>query len=297
MIGSWKNYRRTTLVASFILTVVAFSPGQRQAPPDVKQLVRDVITNELQSGKTDQTRWMYRLQRQEADKITVREVVETRDCDVHLLLASDGAALTPAQLQKENKRLETLVHDPQEQRRKRHEQQEDDRKAVEMFKMLPEAFLYQYRGSRGSLEELTFRPNPDFRPPSREAQVFHGMEGSMVVDADKKQLVEIDGHLAQDVEFLGGLFGHLDKGGHFVVKRAEVGPGHWAITELNVEMKGKALIFKSINLRQKDRMSDFRTMPADLSAAQAVDILKAPGFAQVAAHELADSNTSHGVVR
>jgi hypothetical protein len=42
------------------------------------------------------------------------------------------------------------------------------------------------------------------------------MEGTMLVDAEKKRLVQIDGKLAQDVEFLGRLFGHLEKGGHLV---------------------------------------------------------------------------------
>jgi hypothetical protein len=95
-------------------------------------------------------------------------------------------------------------------------------------------------------------------------------------------LVQIDGKLAQDVEFLGGLFGHLDKGGHFTVKRAELAPGQWEMTQLTVEMKGKALIFKSINLREQDLLSDFRPVAADLNPTQAADLLKNSGFAEVA---------------
>jgi len=276
----------------FIMVSAALLSGQQTPPANVNQLVRDVISNEVQSENSDQTQWMYRLQRQEGARTTVREVVETKDCDVHLLLATDGAALTPDQRQKENERLEKLKHSPQQQRKKKSEQQEDDRKAIEMFKMLPDAFLYQYRSNKGSLVDLTFHPNPNFRPPTREAQVFHAMEGSMLVDAQKKRLVELDGHLAQAVEFFGGLLGHLDKGGHFMVKRADVGSGHWAITVLNVEMKGKALIFKGINLNQKDFSSDFHSLPANLNVAQGVDMLKTSGFAQIAARDLPSSRTA-----
>jgi len=255
-----------------------------------------VIDNELENNHQDQSRWMYRLQKQEGDTTTVNEVIETRTCDIHLLLSLNGEPLTQDQSQKENERLVKLVSNPEEQQKKKRAQQEDDRKAVEMFKMLPEAFLYQYRGNRGSLVELAFRPNPDFHPVSREAQVFHGMEGSMWVDAEKKRLVEFDGHLVQDVVFFGGLLGHLERGGSFTVKRAELVPGEWMITELNVEMKGKLLLFKSINLRQRDSMSDFRQIPPDLNATQAANMLRTAASAE-GTRELADSDRRNKVTR
>jgi hypothetical protein len=41
------------------------------------------------------------------------------------------------------------------------------------------------------------------------------------------------------VKFGLGLLGHLDKGGHFEVRQAEVVPGHWDMTTMSVEMTGK----------------------------------------------------------
>lgn len=288
--------RTAVSIMAVFLAGATFLPAQQSPQVDVKQLVRSMIENELDNSHRDQVRWMYRLQRREGDKSTVKEVVETKTCDIHFLLSLNGDALTPDQRQKENERLEKLVNDPEEQRKKKHEQQEDDHKAVEMFKMLPEAFLYRYGGNRGSLVELAFWPNPDFHPPSREAHVFHGMEGTMWVDAEKKRLVELDGHLAQDVEFLGGVFGHLDKGGRFTVRRSELAPGQWVVTGLIVEITGQALIFKSINLRQTDSMSDFRRVPADLNPAQAADMLKRGSVPEVAG-ELAAGDTSTRAVR
>jgi hypothetical protein len=279
-------------IVILLLVETTLLAAQQEPASDAKQLVRTVIDNELDSSHQGQTQWMYQLQRQETDKATVTEVVETKNCDFHLLVALNGEALTPDQRQKENQRLEKLANDPREQQKLRQAQQEDDRKAVEMFKMLPQAFLYRYASRRGPLVELAFSPNPDFRPPSREAQVFHGMEGTMWVDAGKNRLVELDGHLAQDVDFLGGLFGHLEKGGHFTVKRAELAPGQWAMTQLVVEMKGKALIFKSINLRQTDSMSNFRPIPADLNPAQAVEMLETPDKNNEVAGKLASGISS-----
>ena len=275
--------KQTAFIATVLLAGASLLGAQQKSPVDAKQLVRTVIDNELDNSHQDHSHWMYRLQHREGDKATVNEVVETKNGDIRLLLASNGEALTADERQKENERLRKLVNDPETQQKAKQDQEEDDRKSVEMFKMLPEAFLYRYSEHRGPLVELTFWPNPDFRPPSREAQVFHGMEGTMWVNARKKRLVELDGHLAQDVEFLGGLFGHLEKGGHFRVKRAELAPGDWVMTQLVVEMKGKALIFKSINLQQMDSMSSFRRIPVDLNPAQAVDILKRSETTEVAA--------------
>jgi hypothetical protein len=284
------------IVILFLFTGTTFLRAQQSSQEDVKQLVRSTIDNELNSGHQDDGRWTYRLERREGSKASVRQVVETKDLDVQWLISFNGDALTPEQHQKENDRLEKLINDPDEQRKKKREQADDDRKAVDMFKMLPEAFLYRCNSHRGSLTELIFSPNPNFRPPSREAQVFHGMEGTMWIDAEKKRLVEIDGHLAQDIEFLGGIVGHLDKGGRFMVKRAEVAPGQWVMTQLTVEVKGKALLFKSINLQQTDAMSDFRRIPADLSLVQAADMLKNSGFAQVAGG-LSTSDGSPATIR
>ncbi len=261
------------------------SAGQ-QVPADANQLVRAVIDNELKLDQQDHSHWMYRAQKQDGEKSTVKEIVETKACDVDVLLSANGQPLSAEQRQKENDRLQKLVSDPDEQRKKMKEAQEDDQKATAMFKMLPDAFLYQYSSKERSSVKLTFTPNPNFHPPSREAQVFHAMEGTMIVDARKKRLVELDGHLAQDVQFFGGLIGHLDKGGRFSVKRAEVGPGHWETTLINVQMNGKVIIFKTISLKQTDSMTHFRQVPEDLSPPQAAEMLEKqdpPGGREVAA--------------
>src|ERR1700731_2409615 len=105
--------------------------------------------------------------------------------------------------------------------------------------MLPDAFVFNYAGRAGDLIELSFRPNPNFQPPSLEARVFHDMEGELWVDVKQERLAAINGHLMEDVKFGGGLLGHLEKGGHFEVRQAEVAPGHWDMTFMAVDMKGK----------------------------------------------------------
>ena len=75
------------------------------------------------------------------------------------------------------------------------------------------------------------------------------------------------------VKFGFGLLGHLDKGGHFEVKQAEVAPGHWDMTTLNFEMTGKALLFATIGVQKREAHRDFQRVSDDLTLTQALDIL------------------------
>ena len=99
------------------------------------------------------------------------------------------------------------------------------------------------------------------------------MAGEVWVDAKQQRLVSINGHLINEVKFVGGLLGHLEKGGQFTVTRTEVAPAHWEVTEMTVNMQGKALLFKTISVQQKELHRNFERVPDGLTSADAVAIL------------------------
>ena len=68
------------------------------------------------------------------------------------------------------------------------------------------------------------------------------------------------------------MLGHLNRGGKFEVRQTEVAPGHWEMTALNVEMKRKALFFKTIGVQETETHSDFHRVPDDLTLGETVDI-------------------------
>jgi hypothetical protein len=142
--------------------------------------------------------------------------------------------------------------------------------------MLPDALTYTYAGREGNNTRLTFQPNPSFHPPSREAHVFHAMEGQMVIDTQEHRLVKFSGHLTHSVKFGGGLLGDLDEGGTFDVRQQQVGPGHWEISLLKVDIKGRVLFFKTINVQQDETRSNFKRVPDALPLTQAADLVRKP---------------------
>ncbi len=238
------------------------------------ELLCRAVDGELKAQAADHTEWMYQTRVRDDGKDEVKMVIETREGDLERLRLVNGQPLTPEQEKREDQRIHNLIHNRREQRRLRHEKAEDGQKTERLFKMLPEAMTARYGNRQGDLVEILFTPNPKFHPPSHEAAVFHGMEGRIWINTRENRLAEIEGHLMETIKFGGGLFGHLDKGGEFHVKQSEVGPGHWEITLLHVNMYGKVLFFKTIGVQQDETQTNFQQVPDNLTLAQAEENLR-----------------------
>jgi hypothetical protein len=258
-----------------LLWAVAFTHAWPQAASEGPQaLVRQVVTNELVAQQSDNTYWMYVSELQEPGKELTKEVIETKEGALTRMVAENGHAPTPQQRQQEEERLNRLIHNPSELRKQKQEHERDERKEQQLLSMLPDGFLYQYESEEGRTIRLSFRPNPKFLPPTREAKVFHAMQGTMLVDGREKRLLELRGQLIRDVVFGWGIFGRLYAGGTFDVQQTEVGPGHWEATLIDVHIRGKALFFKTINEQQHEVRHDFRQVSGGLTLEQATQVLK-----------------------
>jgi hypothetical protein len=263
--------------AAFILVIILIDiPAHPQSTPSsqmsANDLARRVITNELRF-QDDHTNWMYRLEKEQYGKKQVEEIIETREGSLSRLISVDDRPLTAKQQEEEDQRVRELITSRSAKRKLQRALDADTLQGRRLFKMLPDAFAFNYAGGNGNLIKLSFRPNPTFRPPSLEARVFHDMEGEMWVDCRQERLAAFNGHLTQDVKFGLGLLGHLDKGSHFEVRQAEVVPGHWDMTTMSVEMTGKALLFKSIGMQKRENRRDFHQVSDDLTLTQAADLL------------------------
>jgi hypothetical protein len=262
------------LVFGFLHGLGTSPQPSENSPASANEFVRQVIANEIKAENQDHSHWAYRLQTEKTGRTEIDQVVETKGGNLQLPVSINGRPLTAKQKQQASLHLEKLVHNPDALRRSLREEDEDTARTQNLLKLLPDAFIFSYDGpGAGDLVKVKFSPNPHFRPPSRDAQVFHAMEGEMTGDSRQLRLAEISGHLIHEVKFGGGLLGHLDKGGQFSVKQEQVSPGLWELTALNVQMRGKALFFKTISVQQKMLRSRFRRVSDDLTVAQAADML------------------------
>jgi len=266
---------RASLAGVLLLLAPQFVVSESHYPPSLSaaDLVKAVIQNELYPSRVSDTRWQYRLDKELDGKQETKQVVETKSGSLERLLAIAGKPLTEAQARDESGRILRFVSNPDEQRRAEQSHQKDIEQCNAFMKMIPDAFIFDYAGQSETLTKVTFKPNPHFRPPTREGKVLQQMAGEIWVDAKQLRLASIRGQLMNDVKFAGGFLGHLEKGGQFWVKRAEVAAGDWEMTEMNVNMRGKALLFKSICVQQKELHSNFERVPDDLSLADGANLL------------------------
>jgi hypothetical protein len=238
------------------------------------ELLRRAVDGELKGQADDHTHWMYQVKETHSGKEEVKCVVQTKQGKLDRLLLVNGKSLSAEQQKQEDRRIAILLSKADVTKKRQRAQQKDARQTEDLFQMLPNALTVKYGERKDDLVELLFEPNPKFDPPTREASVFHAMEGRIWISVKEDRLAEIEGHLIREVKFGGGLLGYLDKGGEFHVKQSEVSPRHWEISLLHVNMHGKALFFKTISVQQDENRSNFRQVPDDLTLAQAAEELQ-----------------------
>jgi hypothetical protein len=279
-------------------------PEQNQ-PPEISAnaLVKEIVAREVVAAGDPSIKHMFRSRKRTPKGSQTRLYVETSDSMAGMLIAVNDQPLNPQQKQAEMDHLAWLAINPEQLRRKHAREKEDAERSLRIVKALPEAFRYEYAGTENSepglakpgepLLRLKFTPNPGYNPPSHVEQVLQGMHGDLLIDASVKRFARVDGTLFRDVTFGWGIIGHLDKGGRFRVQQADVGDGTWEITHMSLKMTGKFLMFKSINLDWDEVYSDFQRVPANLTFAKGVEMLKSAEekLAQSGETNLANKNS------
>lgn len=280
---------RSKLLFLLAVVVAARSYGQHPSlseyslPSDPNQFVREMVQRELEAQDKDHSLWRYHLHKEEEAGSQDRDVIETKQGSLAKTLLINGNPLTPEQRQKDQERMKTLVDDPNEQTKRARRSKQDEDKARELLRAIPDAFIFKYDSTEGNLTRLTFTPNPHYSPPTRELMVYHAMNGSLSIDRVSLRLVSIQGRLVEEVKFGWGLLGHLDKGGTFKVIQQRVSDNHWDQIFLDVSMTGRAIIFKNLNIKTKQILSDFRRVPDDTTMTRAYEMLQQTGSSVTAA--------------
>lgn len=239
---------------------------------DARQLVKKAVDTELAADRSDHSRWLYFDVDRKPDHTVKQWVAETPQGDLHRVMEDNGRALSEPE---QRERMEKFMQDSSAQSKQKKAGQHDDQQAEQMLKMLPDAFVWTERETKGSQVVLHFTPNPQFKPPNYEARVFAAMEGDMAVDKQQYRIASLKGRMIRAVKFFGGLFGQIDAGGTFDVERSEVGKGVWQITATHVHIHGHALIFKTISDQEDEEKTQFKELPGGVSFAEAEQKLMA----------------------
>jgi hypothetical protein len=94
-----------------------------------------------------------------------------------------------------------------------------------------------------TLIKFLLDPNPDYEPINRFAASFQHVHAVLWVDEAQAQFARLEGDVASDIPFAGGLAGKVYRGGHVVMEQEEIAPGVWLPTEYTYDVDGRKFLF------------------------------------------------------
>jgi hypothetical protein len=275
-----KKAKARALFPALFLALLAAGVARAQQPvsgppANPQELVRRAVANELAPRRNQHL--TYRLTKVGPERSEVRQMLETDGLLLSRILMVNNKPLARSEAASEEQRLRRLLADPRSLAEKQKEQREEDQRVRKMVAALPDAFLYEYVETRedpqAGIVVLRFWPNPEFDPPSRETQVYRGMEGKMEIAMPALRLARIEATLARNVNFGWGILGHLDKGGRFLVEQAPVAGGHWMTTRMVLNFTGRVLLFKSLKIRSEQATSGHEPV-SGMSVKEGIQLLE-----------------------
>jgi hypothetical protein len=268
-----------------LASLISFSSAQQTSRETVssQELVRRAVANEIKPPDGDK-KYLFQHYKKNTSGTQTMLYAQTREAIAGLIIAINDKPLTAEQRKRESQRVQRFIDDPAELQKKQKQEKENVDRVTRIIRALPDAFLYENDGAElgkadmgktgDELTRLSFRPNPKYDPPSRIEQILTGMQGHILIDAKLNRIALIDGTLQKDVSFGWGILGHLDRGGHILLRQADVGDKHWQMTGIDMSFTGKILLFKTISAQSTETYSDFHPLPSDITFAQGVDLLK-----------------------
>jgi hypothetical protein len=278
----------TRRAAILLLSLLAppFAAAQSTPPPaiDATALVRRALQHRAESDAAHRPlRYLLHKseQRHGISRDTTKEILETKDGDVARLIAIDSKPLPPEADRAELARLDTLAAHPDLQEHRHRSEQRDAARINRLMALLPEAFLYRVEGvvpcGATQCYRLSFTPNPRFNPPDLEADVLRGIAGEVWIDRAQERLARIDAHFTADVDFGFGLLGKINKGGTVLLEQTDIGnptTHDWELTGLQLNLTGKALMVKSLEVQITEQISHISPAPPNLTYRDAIQLLK-----------------------
>jgi hypothetical protein len=262
-----------------LLTLTSPALSQPNQPQDPATLVSRAIHNREDAAKTHRP-LRYLLRKIDDHRDTTKDIIETGQGDVARLIAINNQPLTAEANQAELDRLNTLANHPEIQEHRHQREQKDADRVDRLMRLLPDAFLYRDQGTspcptgKGTCHHLTFSPNPSFKSPDVEANIFRGLAGEVWIDQAQERLTRLDAHVIDNVDFGWGILGKLDKGGTIQLEQSDIGNHEWELTSMKLNLKGKALMFKSLDIQITEQATHFSQVPPGADYRKAIQLLK-----------------------
>jgi hypothetical protein len=151
--------------------------------------------------------------------------------------------------------------DPANQQRVKQDRDKaakERRERDELEDAIGKAFRFHWVGrtmkDQRALVQLSFEPDPAFKPTVRFSNLYAHIRGTAWVDESSGHVARVEAELFEDVPFVGGVVAKLNRGGKLIIEQAEVAPDVWAPTHYSIDLDGRKFLF-GFALHQQIEMS------------------------------------------
>lgn len=245
------------------------------APVNVQKLIQDAAWNQIQSMQNHARDYQYVHEEiTDGNSVTTLEV-DTREGTVERTTQINGHPPSEKQCRRNLSHLNRIAYSPRLQRSRLKDQQTEMARREQLFRALPEAFLFNYLGTEKGTGwvELAYKPNPAFHPSNRVGAVLGGLAGVMWIDPSNQHIVKIEGRVVKPVTFGWGILAKLFPGGRYEMQQTRLPDGDWKLAKLDVHLHGTMLIVKKLNVNLTEIYRSYRAVGRNLTLPAAVELL------------------------
>jgi hypothetical protein len=262
--------------------IVAGNPAP--APEQIRALIARAVQNQHANDRAleefERVEHIVTRRAENAEVLSDRtlRIVPFGTGTLKLPLAENGVSSSPEefrhQLEYAVSILDHTMHPDDRSRQDLAKFQKRQRERAELVDASAKAFRVTWAGretrSGRTLAKLLLDPDPNFKPSVRFAVVFQHVRATMWVDETQSQIARIEGNLASDVYFGGGIAGKIDQGGRFAMEQEEAAPGVWLPTLLIYNVDGRKFLF-AFGIHERSEFTRYRRIGPP---SQAIEIIR-----------------------
>jgi len=116
-----------------------------------------------------------------------------------------------------------------------------------LISAMRDAFFFNWLGRETrdgrTLLKLRLEPNPNYKPASRETELFLHASATVWADEATAHVVRMEAELTSDFAVGGGLLGKVYRGSRMTLEQTEVAPGVWMPAVYQYDFSGRKFFF------------------------------------------------------
>jgi hypothetical protein len=194
---------------------------------------------------------------------------------VERLISINGKELSPAEREKEDKRVQKEVEEIIKRREKKErkeelarskgeEKKDDDKVEIKDFLRISEITSVRREMFRGhEVIAFDFEPRKGFKAKNRAEDIVNKLAGTIWVDETARQVARLEARLTDSYKIGGGMLASIGASTAFSFEQEKVGDEVWLPSSMEANISARVLLLAKFNRSVERRYSDYKKYQID----------------------------------